>query len=1134
MFLGLFSNMIFVIILLVCFIQHAQGKVITVNNDGNNSTTCCRNGTCLCNSLYEALLYIESNTTVNITSKSVLLEQYVPIYIKSLNSVIIRGNNNTMVMCNDKGGVESTSGYNILIEGITWDKCGDPIHSALKFNDAYNLSIIGCTFQYSKACEMVVLLLTEESEAFMFISIINSTFTFNKLEDPSECLNNHGTLLIRHQNTAHIINLQFIISRTTFHYNGNQRDKPMRKDQAVGVVLLSFPLHLYAIIEHSIFSSNEVLGMSIRSRDTSKIVFNNITVFNNSKGGIVILSSVDTVFDFMLSSFIENKNGGLFLSMDNNTVLNFTKISFLRNKGTFDLQLSAVLYIYANSNTTVNLFHCYFDHNIATGGDGMVYITNKGTNPSLGHNVIVSMCSSSFLNNELGSALHISQVTLKFCSSILFQNNSAESGAAIYVDHNALITVMNESFVQFVNNTASLRGGAIYADFTNCFNNGILFCNLSNFSSVVFINNSARVSGNSIYFSISKSCNIERDYNKSDSVAYIPYKLKYNQSDNIFGPAIAASPYRISLCSPPHSCSNINENCSITDKKMLGYPAYFNATVCDYFDVVTESVQFQIKCTNCDIEYKLLNSELLINNRSPDKVTITSISAHSDVVNDTNVALEIVSVLPDNYKQVLAGLSLTLSTCYNGFIFYTDSQRCGCYNSGSNDIVQCQQDHAEIKVGYWFGNIFQKHTTSLCPINYCDFHYRTETRRNYYSLSRTVDDQCRSHRTGVVCSDCKPGYTLAYDSFDCVNEDHCSPAITALVVALTFLYWSLIVIVLFALTYYFSTQVSSGYFNGVIYFYSMMDILLASKLYIIDGLFYTVAILSSFAKLTPQFLGKLCLAKDLEAIDQQFIHYSHTLCILFILICIAIAAKCSTKILFYVNRCITSIIFLFLVLSYTSVTSTSLQLLRGIQNDDNDGIYAYLSPQFKYFTNRHAAYGTIALLCGLILTIGLPLLLIFKPCTCLTKKKIFKYIEPSLDQFKNSYKDSYKDGYQWFAANYLLCRFVIMLIAYYGNSDYSNMVYYIQTACVIFVMNHVLLWPYKETLVNVLDTLILLTMVLVVNLNNVDFSESATAGLIYTLLFTPLVLLLGIGFSKLVVFLKIKYNTTATQRRTQR
>ena len=55
---------------------------------------------------------------------------------------------------------------------------------------------------------------------------------------------------------------------------------------------------------------------------------------------------------------------------------------------------------------------------------------------------------------------------------------------------------------------------------------------------------------------------IERDYTKNDSVAYIPYKLKYNQSANIFGPAIVASPYRISLCSP-HSCSNISKGCSI-------------------------------------------------------------------------------------------------------------------------------------------------------------------------------------------------------------------------------------------------------------------------------------------------------------------------------------------------------------------------------------------------------------------------------------------------------------------------------------------------------------------------------------------------------------------------------------------
>ena len=319
------------------------------------------------------------------------------------------------------------------------------------------------------------------------------------------------------------------------------------------------------------------------------------------------------------------------------------------------------------------------------------------------------------------------------------------------------------------------------------------------------------------------------------------------------------------------------------------------------------------------------------------------------------------------------------------------------------------------------------------------------------------------------------------------------------------------------LDYYFSTQVSSGYFNGVIYFYSIVDVLLASNLYVMDGLFYTVAILSSFTKLTPHFLGRLCFIKRLDAIDQQFIHYFHALCISFILVGIGIAARYFSKVAFYVNRCISRVTYLFLLLSYTSITSTSLQLLRGVQYDDNDGVFVYLSPHFKYFTHRHAAYATVALLCGLTVVIGLPLFLIVEPF--LRKRVSFKKFRPLLNQFQGSYKDKY----QWFAAYYFVCRLTIILIAYFGNSDYNDMVYYIQTACVIIIMSHVCFHPYKNHFLNVLDAAILLTMLLVVNLNSFSFSKSTTAGLIYTLLFIPLLLLLGIGFKKLLASLKMRF-----------
>ena len=214
-----------------------------------------------------------------------------------------------------------------------------------------------------------------------------------------------------------------------------------------------------------------------------------------------------------------------------------------------------------------------------------------------------------------------------------------------------MITVTDKSLVQFVNNSASLRGSAIYSDLSNCLNKETLFSNLSNLSSVMFINNTATISGNSLYFNIPISCNVERDHTKNYSVAYIPYKLKYIQSHNTIGSAIATSPYKINLCLP-HICGFTNDNCLLTEK-MLGQLIYFKTTVCGYFNTSAESVQFQIKCINCDTKYRLLENELLVNNRSPNKIQIIAIDANNDVVNDTNITLELSSVLSEDQKNYL-------------------------------------------------------------------------------------------------------------------------------------------------------------------------------------------------------------------------------------------------------------------------------------------------------------------------------------------------------------------------------------------------------------------------------------------------------------------------------------------------
>ena len=139
----------------------------------------------------------------------------------------------------------------------------------------------------------------------------------------------------------------------------------------------------------------------------------------------------------------------------------------------------------------------------------------------------------------------------------------------------------------------------------------------------------------------------------------------------------------------------------------------------------------------------------------------------------------------------------------------------------SKGIIQCQQGYVEIKYGYWFGIVhtfLPKRTVSLCPIRYCDYNRDAETTNGYYKLQEELNGQCSSHRTGVACGECKTGYTLAYDSPNCISTNRCSAGMSVLVAASTILYWIIVVALVFGLM---QRQISLGYLYGLIYYYSV-------------------------------------------------------------------------------------------------------------------------------------------------------------------------------------------------------------------------------------------------------------------------------------------------------------------------
>ena len=150
-------------------------------------------------------------------------------------------------------------------------------------------------------------------------------------------------------------------------------------------------------------------------------------------------------------------------------------------------------------------------------------------------------------------------------------------------------------------------------------------------------------------------------------------------------------------------------------------------------------------------------------------------------------------------------------------------------------------------------------------------------------------------------------------------------------------------------------KIKIGYLYGIAFYYSIIDILLGETIQSNDGLYQFVTIFSSVAKLLPQFLGRLCFVEGMSVyvIDQQFIHYLHPLAVLLMVLLLSISARFSPRLSLFLSRVVIHGICLLLLLSYTSIASTTLLLLRSIRFTDIDNVYSYLSPDVDYFDGRH-------------------------------------------------------------------------------------------------------------------------------------------------------------------------------------
>ena len=870
------------------------------------------------------------------------------------------------------------------------------------------------------------------------------------------------------------------------------------------------------------FDSNHAnKGGGIYIDTQSTVVFegnSTVTFYNNeaSDGGSVYMYyKSNTIFNGnSTTAFINNKaindNGGALYIYDSNIIFKGNSLAKFETNCAFTnggvLYIYQDLYITFEENCTVQI------NNNKVGNNGAGMFINKNATVRFQGSSLVTFCNNTASND--GGAIYTdvnSTVMFSEYSTIIFDSNTGkfggsvfakssninivgncsvnftrnvaiQDGGAIYLSDHSNFTHYNDSSIRFDYNIASDYGGAIYA----VLNESELKFNSSN---IHFKDNFAGTIQKPVYINVPKTCNSSCLFHNVMFVNKKPLQL-------------ATSPNKLLLYNPAKCIDGMRNdtNCNryYVNNIMLGQEVIFAACVVDYFDQPTEATQFSLTGMSHQ-DYNISHTKYLTIscNHSTQGISVIG-NMHSNNSYNYSLTVSLYVARISESKVIFVTLTIELSQChqYPGFWYSSKSQKCECYSA--KNIISCSGSNSTIKRGYWFGSVAGKPTVTQCPNNYCNFTC-CEITNGIYHLSPVRANQCRPHRSGAACGNCENGYTLSFDSPECVNASKCTVGQTTLVTSLSLLYWVVVIVTVFAMMYF---EVTIGSFYAIIYYYSVLDILLGQVLFISHGLHTTVSIMSSLAKLTPQFLGQFCFIKSMSGIDQQFIHYLHPLAVLLTLFMISRLARRSHRVSKFIRRGIIQFICLLLLLSYTSIATTSLLLMRSLKFMNIDKVFTYLSPDIEYFHGRHLAYVIAAIIFTIIIVFGLPLLLLLEP---LFNSKInFVKIKPLLDQFQGCYKDKCR----FFAGYYMICRLVIILLVIIQITDEFTTQYLLISTCALMQLTHVSVRPYSSAILNIFDGIILQLIVIISVLRVVEFVEDYNKSLVmavgYLLVILPL------------------------------
>ena len=594
---------------------------------------------------------------------------------------------------------------------------------------------------------------------------------------------------------------------------------------------------------------------------------------------------------------------------------------------------------------------------------------------------LVHIKYSRFIGNSQNTALKLYSSYVTFYGEVLFLNNNAVLGGALSLIE-SIVHLKGNCSVDFINNSAEEKGGAIFIDNNNeCFfdvsptaGSGYLTqsCRMQ------FYNNTARSGGDHIYgTSFMSECQSHIMLAELNVTHQNDWKNLFEFEHPSFSnggslSAVSSMPSRVCLCDDhgQPACADMDkifveiESCpgEVLSLPVVMVGGDFGATLgsihvgflqenCSQMSQ-PQLIEYPVKQNrNCTIlKYKTVVSQdsthtlLYLTATSPLETDNTqtcgdSINSHKKYLEKQIVYYETHRVVKNLLRFTPVFLNISLLDCPSGFTIYTQNsvKGCDCYMPLQRSIhVTCTIEDYKGYISWnttaWIGFndendlIFSEH----CFPYYC----RREFKKVDVGNETMLNTQCRPNRQGILCSKCRDGYSLAIGSSNCI------PCNTNNNLALlTFFAFAGLLLVLFINV--LNITVSQGMINGLIFYANIVweHQSIASQ----QDIKFTRVFLKPFiAWLNLDFGIETCFIRGLDAYTKTWLQFLFPLYIWAIAGLMIMAAHYSTRITNLIgNRALHTLCTLFF-LSYSKlfrIIKDVLHLTVLITVDKNEFVY---------------------------------------------------------------------------------------------------------------------------------------------------------------------------------------------------